>query len=284
MVRRRNHANKAECHVVHGSALFFFLGMHKLAIVLAIGFLSPLSGFSQSFFGWIYDKPISLKLDSVGKKAWQGYLIYQNECYSVAAVAIDSQTMASQVTLGVRLVSNSKYGFSISGDPNSDTLSLTETEIVEFPRNQYILNPPKTTVRLGKVGKWPERLQDQVAAYQHFFEPPSASIQIIGATNGHMLTNCFLPSALCGIWELAQGTSFLSIHADGTLMLFRQKNRRFDAEPPPLNFVAWCATPGMLYERTLGNGIGQEIGRYSIHQDELTVTSAKGEVMVFRRR
>jgi len=271
--------------------------MSKFFIALTIVFTMSKPLFGQYFTGRIYGESVTVQIDSVGKNAWQGYLVYDNECYSVALVRVDSQTLVSKVkhgfvglvevrydpSAGLKSIPEPSYGFSITGNPNSDSIRLTEQEIKQIPT---VLVPERTTVTLQR-SEWPENKIDLVwiERYKQKFALESPSIKV--GDSGHQVP-CNFDSTLIGIWENVGGAMYLSVHADGNMMMFSQDNReRIWGDRPesrlPLSYTVWCTGAGMLYTDRV-NGNAREFGHYYIEKDTLTLPAVRIEDKVFRRK
>ncbi|MFN0174252.1 MAG: hypothetical protein ACKVU0_06355 [Saprospiraceae bacterium] len=260
--------------------------MYKFFMTLGLVSVLMKPLFAQYFTGRIYGEPVTVQIDSVGKNAWQGYLVYAKECYSVALVRIDSQAMASEVKhgfVGLKIHPEPSFGFSISGDPDIDSIRLTEQEIKQIPT---ALVPERTTVTLQK-SEWPENKIDLIwiERYKQRFALESPSIKRFDIDQQ---VPCNFDPNLLGIWEMAGGKIYLSIHADGNMMMFTQDNReRIWGELSeyllPFRYTVWCAGAGLLYiNRVNGNARLHE--RYTIEQDKLTLTLFRTNGEVFHRK
>ncbi|MFN0214860.1 MAG: hypothetical protein ACKVT2_11445 [Saprospiraceae bacterium] len=239
---------------------------------------SPL--FAQFFTGTIYGETVSVQLDSVGKNAWQGYLLYRTDCYTVAAAGIDSLSMASHIRPGLRLYDGPNYGFSISGNPTTDSLQLTEQEIVKFPVS---LNPaPRIRVLLRKGVPKPDD-SIRIERHRNLFALPSTSLMTSSPSFGQIHVSCFLRKPLMGVWESIGGPVFLSFHPEGSMMMFALKKMRNEPDFS-INYSAWCADLNNLYTRGPTGNSATVYGKYTLDQNELTITRTDGYIMTFHRR
>ncbi|MBC7777663.1 MAG: hypothetical protein H7246_19670 [Phycisphaerae bacterium] len=260
--------------------------MSKFFIALTIVFALSKPLFAQYFTGVIYGNMVSLQIESVGKNAWQGYLVYDKECYSVALVQIDSQTTASKVKfgfVGLKTFAEPSFGFTISGNPASDSIRLTEQEIKQFPS---AVVPERTTVTLRK-SSWPEKID--LLRMEHYKQKFALSSTFIKATDSNLQVPCNFDPNLIGIWENVGVAMYLSVHADGNMMMFSRDDKleRIWGKRPEhelsLSYTVWCTGGGMLYTDRV-NGNAREYGHYYIEQDKLTIPSIRTDENVFRRK